>query len=223
VRASPRGDLRPANVLLKRAGSAKFLDVGPAVELRGYGLPVVRVERRFDVAEAALPDNEPRPQRRQVVEGRGGVAGAYPPLGPVARAAVVAAPDADRVGLPRPRTTCPARHTTWPSPGGRRTARARYPITPTGVASGGARSPFPTAGPPSVQGFRAGTRGAATRRQPSPSRPGSYSSQGAASPAAEGGEHLQHAVAALLEQREQRQDRRAEHIARGPPTASLVR
>ena len=60
----------------------------------------VRVDRRFDMAEVALPDDEPRPQRRQAVEGRGGVAGAYTPLGPVARADVVVAPDAGRVGLP---------------------------------------------------------------------------------------------------------------------------
>jgi hypothetical protein len=61
---------------------------------------VVRVERRFDVAEVALPDDEPRPQRHQVVEGGGGAAGACAPLDPVAQADVVAAPDADRVGLP---------------------------------------------------------------------------------------------------------------------------
>jgi serine/threonine protein kinase len=29
------GDLKPANVLLRRADSGKLLDVGPAVELRG--------------------------------------------------------------------------------------------------------------------------------------------------------------------------------------------
>jgi hypothetical protein len=71
----------------------------------------------------APPNDEPRPQRRQVVEGSGGVAGACTPLDPVALADVVVAPDADRVGLPQPRTTCPARHTIWPSPGGGWTAR----------------------------------------------------------------------------------------------------
>ena len=52
------------------------------------------------MAVLSPPDDEPRPQRRQVVEGRGGVAGACTPLDPVAQADVVVAPDADHVGLP---------------------------------------------------------------------------------------------------------------------------
>ena len=50
----------------------------------------------------APPNDEPRPQRRQVVEGSGGVAGACTPLDPVAQADVVVALDADRVGLLSP-------------------------------------------------------------------------------------------------------------------------
>jgi hypothetical protein len=53
------------------------------------------------MAEVAPPDDGPRPQRRQVVEGRGGGAGACTPLDPVAQADGVAAPAADRVGLPQ--------------------------------------------------------------------------------------------------------------------------
>jgi hypothetical protein len=50
-----------------------------ALGVRGSGGSVVRVDRRFDVAEVALPGDGPRPQRRQVAEGRGGVAGMHAP------------------------------------------------------------------------------------------------------------------------------------------------
>jgi hypothetical protein len=101
----------------------------------------VRIDRRSDMAEVALPDDEPRPQRHQVVEGRGGAAGACAPLDPVAQADVVAAPDADRVGLALApdNVSVPPHDLAFTR---RQTTRARYPITPTSVASGAAISPL---------------------------------------------------------------------------------
>jgi hypothetical protein len=78
--------------------------------------------------------------------------------------------------------------------------------------------------PPRTEGggFRAGLMGPRPGASPGRPPPRSCSSRGAASPpAAEGVEHLQHAVAALLGQREQRQGRRAEHNARRPPGSGL--
>jgi hypothetical protein len=89
-----------------------------------------------------------------------------------------------------------------------RTARRGLLKTPTSVASGGALSSLPTTAPPSVRGGP-GRSLQAAKAPTQPAAVGPCWSQGAVSPsAAEGGEHLQHVVAALLEQREQRQGRR---------------
>jgi hypothetical protein len=77
--------------------------------------------------------------------------------------------EVERIPRPQPRTTCPARNTIWPSPGGRRTTRTGYPKTRTSVASGSARSPFPTTAPPSVRGVPdRGLRGRGRRRHRRP-------------------------------------------------------